>query len=51
MTPAGQVKGPGRPLRWGVPAGRGHDDLVLSAALAATLDGFDWRERVARGAP
>ena len=41
--------GPGRPLRWGVPAGKGHDDLVMSAALAATLDGFDWRERVARG--
>ncbi|HET7094615.1 MAG TPA: hypothetical protein VFI22_14080, partial [Thermomicrobiales bacterium] len=41
--------GPGRPLRWGVPAGRGHDDLVMSVALAATLDGFDWRERVAYG--
>jgi hypothetical protein len=41
--------GPGRPLRWGVPAGKGHDDLVMSAALAATLDEFDWRERVARG--
>ncbi|HEU5433153.1 MAG TPA: hypothetical protein VFU81_15910, partial [Thermomicrobiales bacterium] len=41
--------GPGRPLRWSVPAGRGHDDLVMSAALAATLDGFDWRERVAYG--
>jgi hypothetical protein len=41
--------GPGRPLRWGVPTSRGHDDLVMSAALAATLDGFDWRERLAYG--
>ena len=43
--------GPGRPLRWGVPEGRGHDDLVTSAALACALDGLDWRERVAVGAP
>jgi hypothetical protein len=42
--------GPGKALRWGVPAGRGHDDLVMSAALTAVLDGWDWRERVARGA-
>ena len=42
--------GPGKTLRWGVPTGRGHDDLVMSAALVATLDGIDWRERVARGA-
>lgn len=41
--------GPGKSLRWGVPSGRGHDDLVMSAALVATLDGVDWRERVARG--
>ncbi|MFN8594179.1 MAG: hypothetical protein U0031_22205 [Thermomicrobiales bacterium] len=41
--------GPGKALRWGVPPGRGHDDLVLSAALVAVLDGFDWRERRARG--
>ena len=41
--------GPGKTLRWGVPAGRGHDDLVMSAALVAALDGWDWRERVARG--
>ena len=41
--------GPGKLLRWSVPAGRGHDDLVMSAALAATLDGFDWRSRTARG--
>jgi hypothetical protein len=42
--------GPGKTLRWGVPPGRGHDDLVISAALVAALDGFDFRERVARGA-
>ncbi len=41
--------GPGKALRWGVPAGRGHDDLVMSAALTAALDGWDWRERIARG--
>ena len=41
--------GPGKTLRWGVPAGRGHDDLVMSAALVAALEGWDWRERVARG--
>jgi len=41
--------GPGKTLRWGVPPGRGHDDLVMSAALTAVLDGFDWRDRLARG--
>jgi hypothetical protein len=41
--------GPGKVLQWSVPAGRGHDDLVMSAALVATLDGVDWRPRVARG--
>ncbi len=41
--------GPGKTLRWGVPPGSGHDDLVMSAALTAVLDGWDWRERVARG--
>ena len=40
---------PGHPLRWGVPASQGHDDLVMSAALAAALDGIDWAPRVARG--
>ena len=43
--------GPGKTLRWGVPTSRGHDDLVMSAALVATLDGIDWRERMARGTP
>lgn len=42
--------GPGRLLKWGVPAGRGHDDLVMSLALAAALDGVDWRPRIARSA-
>ena len=41
--------GPGKPLRWFVPPARGHDDLVVSAALAATLDDADWRPRTARG--
>ncbi len=41
--------GPGKVLQWSVPAGRGHDDLVMSAALAALLDGVDWRPRVAVG--
>jgi len=44
-TPAGA----GTLLHWSVPASRGHDDLVMSAALAATLDGFPWRSRTARG--
>ncbi len=41
--------GPGKLLRWGVSDGRGHDDLVLSAALAAVLDSVDWRPRRAVG--
>lgn len=41
--------GPGKLLRWGVDDPRLHDDLVLSLALAATLDGEDWRSRVASG--
>jgi len=43
------LPGPGKRLRWSVPPGRGHDDLVVSAALTATLDGLDWRSRTARG--
>lgn len=41
--------GPNKPLRWSVPAARGHDDLVMSAALTAALDDIDWRPRTARG--
>ncbi len=43
------VAGPGKVLRWSVPPSRGHDDLVMSAALTAALEGVDWRERIARG--
>jgi hypothetical protein len=39
--------GPGKILRWHVPARRGHDDLLLSAALIAALDDRDWRPRAA----
>lgn len=41
--------GPHKVLQWSVPAGHGHDDLVMSAALVAMLDGVDWRPRLARG--
>jgi hypothetical protein len=44
------LDGPGSVLRWSVPEREGHDDLVVSAALAAVLDGRDLRPRVARGA-
>jgi hypothetical protein len=43
------LPGPGKLLRWSVPAGRGHDDFVVSAALAAVLDQIDWRLRRAIG--
>jgi hypothetical protein len=36
------LPGPGRRLRWGVPVSRGHDDLLISAALASRLDALDW---------
>jgi hypothetical protein len=44
------LEGPGKVMRWGVPDGtlsteRGepvHDDLLLSAALCAALDGLEW---------
>ncbi|HEU5329109.1 MAG TPA: hypothetical protein VFU78_13520 [Thermomicrobiales bacterium] len=41
--------GPGKLLAWGVDDARTHDDLLLSLALAGTLDDLDWRPRVARG--
>lgn len=41
--------GPGKLMRWSVPEGRGHDDLLLSAALVAALDQRDWRPRMAAG--
>ena len=40
--------GPGRAMRWGA-SGRGHDDLVMSAALVARLEGVRWQKRIARG--
>jgi len=44
------IPGPERRMRWGVPAGTRdpasgelvHDDLVLSAALVAALEGQPW---------
>ena len=42
--------GPGRLLQWSVPAARGHDDLLVSAALVAHLDtAVAWRGRSASG--
>ena len=49
-TKAEPAPGPGRELRWGVPEGTRdadknrliHDDLLLSAALAAALDEVNW---------
>jgi hypothetical protein len=43
------LPGPGKLLRWSVPASRGHDDLLISAALTARLDEIDWRDRMAPG--
>ena len=43
------LPGPGKLLRWQVSPSRGHDDLVMSAALTAVLDGLDWRPRKAVG--
>lgn len=43
------LTGPGNVLRWSVPERDGHDDLVMSAALAAVLDDLDLRPRMARG--
>ena len=45
------MPGPGNLLRWSVPERDGHDDLVISAALAAVLDRRDLRPRVAMGRP
>jgi hypothetical protein len=43
------LPGPGKLLRWSVPASRGHDDLLISIALTARLNALDWRDRMARG--
>jgi hypothetical protein len=42
------LDGPGRMLRWSVPDPTLHDDLVMSAALVATLEEQDWRRKLAR---
>jgi hypothetical protein len=39
--------GPGQLMKWGVKDPAVHDDLVMSAALVAVLDGQDWRPRKA----
>ena len=44
------LDGPGKLMRWGVPNGKRdprtgemlHDDLLISAALSAVLDGQEW---------
>lgn len=41
--------GPGQLMKWAVPDQALHDDLVMSAALVAVLDGQDWRPRTAVG--
>jgi hypothetical protein len=41
--------GPGQLIKWSVPGPALHDDLVMSAALVAVLDGQDWRSRSAVG--
>jgi hypothetical protein len=43
------LPGPGKLMQWSVPAGRGHDDLVMSAALVVALEDVDLRCRIARG--
>ena len=43
------LAGPGKLLRWSVPASHRHDDLLISTALTARLDALDWRVRTARG--
>ena len=36
------LPGPGQGLRWGVRPARGHDDLLISAALCAALESRAW---------
>lgn len=43
------LPGPGKVMRWSVPETRGHDDLLVSAALVGALDSRDWRPRIATG--
>ena len=41
--------GPAKQLAWAVPAAKGHDDLLVSAALIGALDTRDWRPPTATG--
>ncbi len=43
------LAGPHKPMRWSVADPNLHDDLLISAALCATLDELDLRSRIARG--
>lgn len=43
------VAGPGKLMRWGALHGKGHDDLVMSAALIAAVDPDEVKRRVAIG--
>jgi hypothetical protein len=43
------LPGPEKLLRWSVPPGRGHDDLLISTALTARLDEIHSRPPTAHG--
>ena len=43
------LPGPGKLLRWSVPASRRHDDLFISTALTARLDAIVLEARTGRG--
>jgi hypothetical protein len=40
------LPGPGKLMRWGVSDATVHDDMVISAALVACLDGVEWSVEV-----
>jgi hypothetical protein len=42
------LPGPGTVMRWAVPDSKGHEDLLVSAALVGVLEGLDWRSGAAR---
>jgi hypothetical protein len=37
------MPGPGQVMRWSVPEKKGHDDLLVSAALVGYLEELEWR--------
>lgn len=43
------LPGPGKLIRWGVPTGQGHDDLVMALALLPFVDEIVRRPRIAAG--